>query len=157
MDATTFMALTVLCAPLVDPSTAQAIVSTESSFNPHAIGVVTGALQRQPRSLEEALATAADLSARGRNFSVGLAQINVHNLDRFSLSLADGFDACKNLRAMQIVLGDCYDRAGAREDSQISLRRALSCYYSGNFSTGFRHGYVNRVVRNAQKTARAPP
>jgi type IV secretion system protein VirB1 len=124
MDATTFMALVALCAPLVDPSTAQAIVATESSFNPHAIGVVAGALQRQPRNAQEALATAADLRARSLNFSVGLAQINVRNLDRFGMSLVDGFDACKNLQAMQEVLGECHERAGA---SAAQARLCQSC------------------------------
>jgi type IV secretion system protein VirB1 len=157
MDPATFIALTTLCAPLVDPDTAQAIVSTESAFNPHAIGVVAGSLERQPRDLEEAIATAQALRAQGRNFSVGLAQINVHNLDRLGLSLADGFDSCKNLQAMQVVLAECFERAGTPNESQESLRRALSCYYSGNFTTGFRHGYVSRVVSNARKTARAPP
>lgn len=156
MDATTFMALTALCAPLVEPSTAQAIVATESGFNENAIGVVAGTLQRQPRNPGEALATAADLRARARNFSVGLAQINVRNLDRFGMSLADGFDACKNLQAMQTVLGECHERAGASSE-QTRLRRALSCYYSGNFTTGFQHGYVGRVVSHAQQPARPPP
>ena len=160
MDAATFIALTTLCAPLVHPSTALAIVSTESGFNPHAIGVVAGTLERQPRNLEEALATAQALRAQGRNFSVGLAQINVRNLDRFGMSLADGFDACKNLEAMQAVLSECYERAGSKDGPQPSLRRALSCYYSGNFTTGFRHGYVSRVVGAASSmrpTSRAPP
>ena len=157
MDTTMFLALATLCAPLVHPTTAQAIVATESTFNPNAIGVVAGSLERQPRNLEEAVATANALRAEGRNFSIGLAQINVRNLDRFGLSMADGFDACRNLRAMQIVLGDCYEHAGAKDSSQLSLRRALSCYYSGNFTTGFRQGYVSRVVSNAQRTARAPP
>jgi type IV secretion system protein VirB1 len=157
MDGAAFVTVAAICAPLVHPSTAHAIVLTESIFNPHAIGVVAGSLQRQPRNIEEALATARALRAQGRNFSVGLAQINVRNLDRFGMSMADGFDACKNLRAMQLVLGDCYERAGTKDGSQRSLRRALSCYYSGNFTTGFRHGYVNRVVSNAQTTARAPP
>ena len=157
MDGATFMALATLCAPLVHPSTAHAIVSTESGFNPHAIGVVAGSLERQPRSVDEAVLTASALRSRGRNFSVGLAQINVHNLDRFGLTLADGFDACKNLGAMQTVLADCYERAGAKNTSQAALRRALSCYYSGNFTTGFRHGYVSRVVSNSQKSTRAPP
>ena len=157
MDVTAFMALAAICAPLVHPSTARAIVSAESGFNPHAIGVVAGSLQRQPRGIHEALATAADLRSRGRNFSVGLAQINVHNLDRLGLSPADGFDACKNLGAMQTVLADCFERAGSGDAPQAVLRRALSCYYSGNFTTGFRHGYVSRVVSNAQKTTRAPP
>ena len=157
MDATTFIALATLCAPLVHPGTAQAIVATESTFNPNAIGVVAGSLERQPRNVDEAVATATALRAQGWNFSVGLAQINVHNLDRLGLSVADAFDACKNLQAMQRVLGECYDLASDTADPQTSLRRALSCYYSGNFTTGFRHGYVNRVVRNAQTTARAPP
>jgi type IV secretion system protein VirB1 len=157
MDTTAFIALATLCAPLVDARTVQAIVSTESTFNPHAIGVVAGNLERQPRNIEEALATAQALRAQGKNFSVGLAQINVRNLDRFGMSLAEGFDACKNLQAMQVVLADCYERADSKDGPQSSLRRALSCYYSGNFTTGFRHGYVNRVVSNAQKTARAPP
>lgn len=157
MDGTTFLSLVAACAPLVEPSTASAIVATESAFNPNAIGVVAGSLQRQPRNIEEALATAQSLRTQRRNFSVGLAQINVHNLDRFGMSLADGFDACKNLQALQVVLSDCFERAGSKDESQAQLRRTLSCYYSGNFTTGFRHGYVSRVVSNAQKTARAPP
>ena len=157
MDGVTFLSLVLACAPLVEPGTARAIVAVESAFNPHAIGVVAGSLQRQPRNIEEAFATSQELLAKGRNFSVGLAQINVHNLDRFGMSVADGFDPCKSLQAMQAILSECFERARSKEDSQASLRRALSCYYSGNFTTGFRHGYVSRVVSNAQKTARAPP
>src|SRR5690606_3457574 len=50
------------------------------------------------------------------------------------------FDACPNLRAGSRILADCYRRAG--ED----WGKALSCYYSGNFVTGFRHGYVQKVL-----------
>jgi len=157
MDAATFLALSALCAPLVHPHTAHAIVATESAFNPNAIGVVAGHLARDPGNVDEAIATATALRAGGRNFSVGLAQINVRNLDRLGLSIADGFDACKSLQAMQRLLSDCFERAGSVDGSQLALRRALSCYYSGNFTTGFRHGYVNRVVTNAQWAARAPP
>lgn len=39
MDATPFIALATLCASIVHPTTAQAIVATESTFNPNAIGV----------------------------------------------------------------------------------------------------------------------
>ncbi len=73
MDALAFMAIVGTCAPLVQPSTAFAIVSTESGFNPHAIGVVAGSLKRQPRSATEALTAATDLRAQRRNFSVELA------------------------------------------------------------------------------------
>jgi len=107
----------------------------------------------------EAIATATTLQREGRIFSVGLAQINVGNLRRLGLTIPEAFDACRNLGAMQTVLEECFDRAGAGT-SQRELRRALSCYYSGNFATGFRHGYVDRVVRAARPVSagvRAPP
>ena len=150
MGPLAFIALVTACAPMVHPSTAQALVSVESSFNPHAIGVVGGVLDRQPRTANEALATARSLQARGWNFSVGLAQINVRNFERLGLSLPMAFDACENLKAMQAVLIECIDRAGASAAPQRDLRRTLSCYYSGNFVTGFRHGYVGRVVAPAR-------
>ena len=148
MDASTFIALAVACAPQVNGSTASALVAVESGFNPHAIGVVGGALQRQPRSHLEAVVTAQALQQAGWNFSVGLSQINAGNFDRLGLTVESAFEPCRNLAAMQAVLAECFDRARRREPSaQRSLRQALSCYYSGNFSTGFREGYVRRVVR----------
>jgi type IV secretion system protein VirB1 len=160
MDTLTFAALVTACAPLVHPATAHALVAVESAFNPHAIGVVGGALERQPRSAPEAVATAVTLQAEGKNFSIGLAQINVGNLRRLGLTIPEAFDACRNLGAMQAVLGECFDRAGIGEFSQRDLRRALSCYYSGNFTTGFRHGYVGRIVMAARPVSagvRGPP
>lgn len=153
MDPSTLLTLLVACAPQVDASTARALIAVESSANPHAIGVVARALERQPRHRAEALATARTLQTAGRNFSLGLGQINVRNLDRLGLTLDSAFDPCTNLAAMQILLGDCYARAPARrrDDPQTALRQALSCYYSGNFSTGFTHGYVRRVALAAAR------
>ncbi len=150
MEASTFAALALACAPQVHLSTAQALVSVESSFNPWAIGVVGGTLRRQPNNRDEAVATANQLHTDGRNFSVGLGQINVGNFRRLGLNTSSAFDPCQNLSAMQSVLTECFDRAGltqSRADPlQSALRKALSCYYSGNFSTGCRHGYVQKVV-----------
>jgi type IV secretion system protein VirB1 len=160
MDTSTFSALALACAPLVHASTAHALVAVESRFNPHAIGVVGGALDRQPRNRAEALATATQLQVKGWNFSVGLAQINVHNFQRLGLTTATAFDPCENLRAMQAVLGECFDRSALPEQPQTALRQALSCYYSGNFVTGFRHGYVQRVTQAVgprQLPAGVPP
>jgi type IV secretion system protein VirB1 len=165
MDTSTFTALAMACAPLVHASTAHALVSIESGFNPHAIGVVGGALVRQPRSRAEALATVTQLQSAGWNFSVGLAQINLHNFERLGLSPATAFDPCENLRAMQAVLTVCFDRStfdrsAFDRSGQSSLRQALSCYYSGNFVTGFRHGYVRRVARavwQRQTVSGVPP
>lgn len=151
MVSLTFVTLVTACAPWVHPDTARALVTVESGFNPHAIGVVGGVLERQPRNASEALATARSLQAGGWNFSVGLAQINVRNFERLGLSLPMAFDACENLKAMQTVLGECLERAGSSAAPQSDLRRTLSCYYSGNFTTGIRHGYVARVAAAARR------
>jgi len=117
------------------------VVSIESSFNPYAIGVVGARLVRQPRSLGEAVATARMLETRGYNFSVGLAQVNRYNLSRYGLhSYQDAFDGCTNLRVGASILSHCLDRSGQ------DWGRAFSCYYSGNFVTGFRTGYVQKVL-----------
>ncbi|MFG6417197.1 lytic transglycosylase domain-containing protein [Roseateles sp. DC23W] len=151
MDSTVFISLVHTCAPQVHATTARALVAIESSFNPWAIGVVGGRLERQPRSRQEAVATARALQANGWNFSAGLGQINVRNFAWLGLSLDAAFDPCSNLTAMQAVLGACFDRAsaGQRGPPQAALQRALSCYYSGNFTTGFQHGYVQKVVSAA--------
>ena len=160
MDASVFLALALACAPQVHADTARALVSVESAFNPWAIGVVSGALVRQPRHRAEALATAKALQAAGWNFSVGLGQINVGNFERLGLTVESAFEPCANLAAMQTVLAECFDRAsGAASQAvdQVALRQALSCYYSGNFATGFRHGYVRKVVAAARAVPTAQP
>lgn len=159
MDAPTLLTLVLACAPQVAPSTAQALIATESAGKPWAIGVVGGRLDRQPRTRAEALATARALDASGWNYSVGLGQINARNFQRLGLTLDTAFEPCTNLTAMQAVLTECMERAHTTlsrpinmtaHADQASLRKTLSCYYSGNFVTGFEHGYVRRVVAAAQ-------
>ena len=161
MDASAFIALALACAPHVHADTARALVSVESAFNPWAIGVVSGTLVRQPRHRAEALATARALQAAGWNFSIGLSQINLSNFERLGLTLESAFDPCTNLAAMQTVLAECFDRARVPASKpavdQTALRQALSCYYSGNFATGFRHGYVRKVVVAARAVPTAQP
>jgi type IV secretion system protein VirB1 len=140
------------CAPYVHVTTAQALVAVESSFNPYAIGVVDGVLDRQPRTRGEAVAAARALRAAGWDFSAGLAQINVRNWKRTGLGVETVFDPCANLRAMQRILRECYARAaGQAPDDQARLRAALSCYYTGNFFEGIRDGYVDRVLTAAAR------
>jgi type IV secretion system protein VirB1 len=147
MDPTAFLTLALACSPMVDPATASALVAIESGFNPYAIGVVGGALDRQPRNRSEAVATAKALEAGRWLYSVGLAQINSRNFARLGLTTASAFDSCANLQAMQVVLSECLERS--QGSPQLALRRALSCYYSGNPVTGFRDGYVARVAAAA--------
>ena len=144
-----FIALAQQCAPTVAPQTLAAVVTVESSGNPYAIGVVKGRLARQPRSLEEALVTAYELHRRGFNFSLGLAQVNRFNLAAYGLTYATVFEPCRNLWAGSKILEDCYTRARPRHANP--LLAAFSCYYSGNFATGFRpdhsgRPYVQKIV-----------
>lgn len=160
MDASLFLTLALACAPQVHADTARALVSVESAFNPWAIGVVGGALVRQPQNRAEAIATAKALQVAGWNFSVGLGQINVGNFERLGLTVESAFEPCTNLAAMQTVLAECFDRASGTESKavdQVALRKALSCYYSGNFAAGFRHGYVRKVVVAARAVPTAQP
>ncbi|MDL9998469.1 lytic transglycosylase domain-containing protein [Variovorax sp. J22P240] len=116
------------------------VVHVESGANPYAIGVVGGRLERQPKTLDEALATARMLEAKGYNFSLGMAQVNRANLGKYGLNTHEkAFDACSNLAAGARILADCYASA------QGDWGKAFSCYYSGNFVTGFQHGYVQKV------------
>lgn len=122
------------------------VVKVESSFNPYAIGVVGGRLQRQPKSLSEALATVRMLEGRGFNFSLGLAQVNRHNLAKYGLtSYEQAFQSCPNLVAGSRILAECHGRSGQ------DWGKSFSCYYSGNFTTGFRHGYVQKVYASMQR------
>jgi len=132
-----------LCAPAVPPATLQRIASVESSLNPFAIGVVGGRLARQPANRAEALATAHALKAQGWDYSVGLVQVNQKNWPKYGLSAETAFDPCTNLRVGSQILADCYKRAGG---SAHPMGDALSCYYAGDFRTGYRLGYVAKVA-----------
>jgi type IV secretion system protein VirB1 len=122
------------------------VVRVESSYNPYAIGVVGGRLVRQPKNLPEALATVRMLEGRGFNFSIGLAQVNRYNLDKYGLdSYEKAFEPCANLKAGSKILAECYQRANG------DWGKSFSCYYSGNFSTGFRQGYVQKIYASVRQ------
>jgi type IV secretion system protein VirB1 len=128
----------------------QHVVHVESSRNPYAIGVVGGYLARQPKNLEEALATVRQLKEEGYNFSVGIAQVNRYNLAKYGLKTYEqSFAVCPNLQAGSRILRECYDRAQ-------DWGKAFSCYYSGNFATGFQHGYVQKIFASIQKSQATP-
>lgn len=128
----------------------QHVVQVESSRNPYAIGVVGGRLARAPRGLDEAVATARMLEEKGYNFSLGLGQVNRHNLEKYGLaSYEKAFDVCPNLVAASRILAECHSRSGG------DWGKSFSCYYSGNFETGFRHGYVQKIYASMRQTASA--
>ena len=126
------------------------IVHVESGYNPFAIGVVGGQLVRQPQSLDEAVATAQMLETKGYNYSLGVAQVNRSNLAKYGLdTYAKAFDPCLNLSVGSRILNGCYYSSGG------DWGKAFSCYDSGDFVTGFRQGYVQKVF--ASMSQNAPP
>ena len=114
--------------------------------------MVGGHLVRQPQNLPEALSTVRMLESRGYNFSIGLAQVNRYNLGKYGLdSYEKAFQVCPNLQAGSRILADCYERSGR------DWGKSFSCYYSGNFVTGYRHGYVQKIYASMRSTAPAMP
>ncbi|WP_386342144.1 lytic transglycosylase domain-containing protein [Xanthomonas citri pv. citri] len=125
----------------------QHVVRVESSRNPYAIGVVGGRLVREPRGLAEAVATAKMLEKKGYNFSLGLGQVNRYNLQKYGLATYEmAFDKCPNLVAASKILAECHSRSGA------NWGKSFSCYYSGNFETGFKHGYVQKIYASIRQS-----
>lgn len=153
-----FMDLSRICAPEVHPATMKALVQVESGFNPYAIGVVGGSLVRQPKTQAEALATINELERRGFNYSVGYAQINKHNFKQYGLTPILALNPCESLRAGSKILAKCFTTAkGKFSSQQDALMGAFSCYYSGNFQTGFKAdfkgqpSYVQKIINAAAK------
>jgi type IV secretion system protein VirB1 len=126
----------------------QHIVNVESGKNPYAIGVVGGQLVRQPQNMDEAIVTAQMLESKGYNYSLGIAQVNRNNLGKYGLdSYEKAFSVCSNLAAGSQILAECYNSSGG------DWGKAFSCYYSGNFVTGYRTGYVQKVFDSINRTA----
>lgn len=151
------------CSPDVDPNTMAALVASESSGNPYAIGVVDMRLDKQPANLEEAIDTAKMLIAKGANISVGLGQINHKNFDAYGLTIESAFDACTNLGVSSKILSSCYTRASTQQgEGQDALKAAFSCYYSNNFTRGFvtegnnQPSYVKKIAVNNAKLKNVP-
>lgn len=139
LSTSAFLAAAMQCAASIHPSTALDVARVESGFNPYAIAEIipkaTGTLgnhniiSHQPASQERAEQIIRHLMAQGHRYSVGLMQITSTNFRHYKVTAHDLLDPCTNLSVFERILSDCYQRGG-------SLKRALSCYYSGNFRTG---------------------
>ncbi|WP_233968890.1 lytic transglycosylase domain-containing protein [Pectobacterium polaris] len=139
LSPTAFLAAAMQCAAAINPSTAFDIAKVESSFNPYAIAEIVpkeerapdsaGVISHQPTSKQTAINIIKRVAAKGRRYSVGLMQITSTNFRHYGVTAHDLLDPCTNLSIFERILTDCYQRGG-------TLKRALSCYYSGNFDTG---------------------
>lgn len=142
------------CTNGVHPVVMHGIISQESSFNPFAIGVVDGRLSYQPKTHAQAVAAVKALAAAKKNYSMGLAQVNKQHMKRFGFTPETIFEPCANVKAGAVIFQECHNWAKSKiGNSPKTYGMALSCYYSGNFSTGFkRYGndklpYVTAVAQ----------
>ena len=139
LSTTAFVALAMQCAASIHPDTAQEVARVESGFNPYAIAEIipknerkegdSGVISHFPKTKEDALKIVQNIESRNRRYSVGLMQITSTNFSQYGVNADKLFSPCTNLAVFEKVLLDCYTRGG-------NLKNALSCYYSGNFSTG---------------------
>ncbi|EAV3113580.1 TPA: lytic transglycosylase domain-containing protein [Klebsiella pneumoniae] len=129
LSTAAFLSLAVQCAVSVHPDTVSAIAQTESGLRPLAIGVVGQAKGIYPANINDALAHVARLKAEGKNYSIGLMQINKSNFSRFNVTEEQLFNPCENLKVFEKIFTNCFLGGG-------TLKRALSCYYSGDYERG---------------------
>lgn len=101
----------------------------------------------------------------GKSFAVGLGQVHRQHFDASDpRQVAEMFEPCHNLKRSAEELRRCYGQARPVSSSdQEAIRKAYSCYYSGNFTTGFRPepefggtSHVQRVLANADLPAYVP-
>ncbi|HBC0022784.1 TPA: lytic transglycosylase domain-containing protein [Enterobacter hormaechei subsp. steigerwaltii] len=139
LSTTAFLAAAMQCAASIHPSTALDVARVESGFNPYAIAEIVPRARRAsgdnpvisylPASRAEAERIIRRLAVQDRRYSVGLMQITSTNFRHYGVTATDLLDPCTNLSVFERILNDCYRRGG-------TLKRALSCYYSGDFRTG---------------------
>ncbi|MBM6612522.1 lytic transglycosylase domain-containing protein [Citrobacter portucalensis] len=139
LSPTAFLAAAMQCAVTVHPSTAFDVAKVESSLNPYAVAEIVpkkeripgsaGVISHQPTSKQTAINIIKQVVAKGRRYSIGLMQITSTNFRHYGVTAHDLLDPCTNLSVFERILTDCYQRGG-------TLKRALSCYYSGDFDTG---------------------
>lgn len=141
------------CAPKVARTTMLAIINTESGSNPLAIGLNKGFKLKYPaKSTAQAQAWVSYLEKNNYNFDVGLAQVNIKNIHKYGYKAVDALDPCINLKMAADILSKNYNGAlTTSRDSTEALQKALSAYNTGNYSAGFRNGYVQKVYANAQQ------
>lgn len=139
LSTTAFLAVAMQCATSIHPSTALDVARVESGFNPYAIAEIVPRARRAsgdnpvishlPASRAEAERIIRRLAVQDRRYSVGLMQITSTNFRHYGVTATELLDPCTNLSIFERILSDCYRRGG-------TLKRALSCYYSGDFRTG---------------------
>ena len=157
-------ALLMQCGGNVDPITLKTIFSVESGFNPYVVANVTKGTSHYFKTEKEAIYFVNDLASKNEKYSVGLGQIYVDNFKGYGLTNETAFNYCKNVSVASKIFEKCYYRAlggGQYPNEQDALRAAASCYYSNNFTRGFKKekdgmSYVDRSNNAVNKIYSVP-
>jgi type IV secretion system protein VirB1 len=164
LSVTSFETLAQFCAANVPVSTLEAIARTESALHPYALSINrphklarsqgwnrgTITLERQPESVEEAIAWTRWLLAHGVTVSIGLLQVNSEHAKALEVTVEQLFEPCTNLWAGATLLAKTYSAtARAQVEGIPALDTALSYFNSGTPNLGFRNGYVAQVKSHA--------
>jgi type IV secretion system protein VirB1 len=131
------LALSLQCAPSVDPHMLVAIGQHESGLDPLTIHDNTTGQELRGAGVA---AAASQLIAAGHSVDLGMMQINSRNLALLGLSVADAFAACRSIEAAARLLA------------------LFSRYNTGSPQRGIANGYAMKVMA-AMGTLRsaAPP
>src|SRR5713226_2730366 len=165
ISPTSFRTLAQSCAANVPVSTLEAIARTESALYPYALSINrphqlahrqgwnrgTIMLERQPASLEEAIAWTKWLLAQGITVSIGLLQVNSEHAALLHVTPEQLFDPCTNLRSGAALLSATYAATvRIHGEGLTALDSALSYYNTGSPTAGVTNGYVNQVKTHAK-------
>ncbi len=171
ISLTSLRTLAQSCAANVPVSTLEAIARTESALYPYALSINrphqfarrqgwnrgTITLERQPASLEEAIAWTEWLLAQGITVSIGLLQVNSEHAALLHLTAEQLFDPCTNLRSGAALLSTTYaETARIHGEGFAALDSALSYYNTGSPTAGLTNGYVQQVKTHAKHSEHQP-
>lgn len=151
IDKAALLILLTQCQADVSPSILKRIIDVETHSKPYAIAVVGGG-SIYPKNLADAVQSVETLEAQGKNYSVGLMQVNKNNFEHYGLNKTNVFNSCQNIKAGAAIYAQCYNRAKYKHPNRVQtdlLNDAASCYYSGNFLRGYkkeksRKSYVDK-------------
>lgn len=158
LSVSAIMGLALQCASTIHPDTVKDVAKVESGLNPFAIAEIIPKEKRNPgdksvvsyfpSTLESALDIVREIESRRHRYSIGLMQITSSNFSKYGMNAEKLFDPCNSLSVFEKIITDCYLRGG-------TVKKALSCYYSGDFSTGQKPekdfsqtSYVQRIGYN---------
>ncbi|HFE3207859.1 lytic transglycosylase domain-containing protein [Providencia stuartii] len=164
LKAAVLTALFSQCAPDVSPITLHALVGVESAGKPYVVANVTDKTSHYFDKKDDAIKFVNGLAANNKTYSAGLMQIYSKNFKDYNLTNETVFDHCTNIKVGADILNKCFERALKENpsDKQGALRKAFSCYYSGNMTRGFKQeswdgkSYVQRIELKAEKNYSVP-